>query len=124
MPTSSGYPYPSDNWIPKDQRTTMQNPPEGLIVERAELPEHLSSEPDNTALYISKGMEHSTSMAKTRFVLPYCGGAVRSHAIVALTASAIRIDRQRSWKMLHTMAAAGDEQAVAVLKALSGFTLD
>jgi hypothetical protein len=34
------------------------------------------------------------------------------------------IDRQRSWKMLHTMAAAGDEQAVAVLKALNGFTLD
>jgi hypothetical protein len=63
-------------------------------------------------------------MQKTRFVLPYCDGAVRSHAIVALTASAIMVDRQRSWKMLHTMAAAGDEQAVAVLKALSGFTLD
>jgi hypothetical protein len=101
----------------------MQNPPEGLTVERAELPEHLSSEPDNTVLYIPKGMEHSTSMAKTRFVLPYCDGPVRSHATVALTESAIMIDRQRSWKMLHTMAATGDEQAVAVLKALSGFTL-
>jgi hypothetical protein len=101
----------------------MQNPPEGLTVERVELQEHLSSEPDDTALYIPKGMEHSMSMAKTRFVLPYCDGAVRSHAIVALTASAIMIDRQRSWKMLHTIAAAGDEQAAAVLEALDGFTL-
>jgi hypothetical protein len=120
---SSGYPYPSDNWMPKDQRTTMQNPPEGLTVQRVELPEHLSSEPDNTPLYIPKGMEHSTSMAKTRFVPPHCDGPVRSHAIVAVTASAIMVDRLRSLSQLKRMADAGDEQAQAVLEALQGFTL-
>jgi hypothetical protein len=88
------------------------------------MPEHFSSEPDNTALYIPKGMEYSTSMAKTRFQLPPCDGPVRSHAIVALTASAIMVDRRRSWEQLHRMADAGDEQAVAVLEALQGFTLD
>jgi hypothetical protein len=88
------------------------------------MPEHFSSEPDNTALYIPKGMEYATSMAKTRFQLPPCDGPVRSHAIVALTKSAIMIDRQRSLAQLHRMADAGDEQAVAVLEALKGFTLD
>jgi hypothetical protein len=122
---SSGYPYPSEEFLPKsERRTAMANRSDGIPVERVELPDHFSTEPDNTALYIPKGMEYSTSMAKTRFQLPQCDGPVRSHAIVVLTKSAIIIDRQRSWKMLHTMAAAGDEQAVAVLKALSGFTLD
>jgi hypothetical protein len=101
----------------------MQNPPEGLTVERVELQEHLSSEPDDTALYIPKGMEHSTSMAKTRFVPPHCDGPVRSHAIVAVTASAIMVDRLRSLSQLKRMADAGDEQAQAVLEALQGFTL-
>jgi len=98
--------------------------PNAPIATRMPMPEHYSAEPDNTALYIPKGMEHATSMQQTRFVLPYCDGAVRSHAIVALTASAIMVDRRRSWEQLHRMADACDEQAIAVLDALQGFTLD
>jgi hypothetical protein len=98
--------------------------PNAPIATRMPMPEHYSAEPDNTALYIPKGLEHATSMQQTRFVLPYCDGAVRSHAIVALTPSAITVDRRRSWEQLHRMADAGDEQAIAVLEALQGFTLD
>jgi hypothetical protein len=104
--------------------TTMNTAPGDPPVERVQMSEHFSSEEDATHLYQPKGMEHSTSMQQTRFQLPPCDGPVRAHATVALTASAIMIDRRRSWVQLHRMADAGDEQAVAVLEALQGFTLD
>jgi len=99
------------------------NDPTAPVAIPTSMPEHFSSEEDATHLYVPKGMEYSTSMAKTRFQLPPCDGPVRSHATVALTESAIMVDRQRSWKMLHRMADAGDEMAQAVLEALQGFTL-
>jgi hypothetical protein len=39
-------------------------------------------------------------------------------------ASTIMIDRRRSWEQLHRLADAGNEQAIAGLEALQGFTLD
>ena len=103
---------------------TKMNTAQGdLPVERVERPEHFATEEDATHLYIPKGMEYSTSMAKTRFQLPPCDGPVRSHATVALTESAIMVDRQRSWKMLNIMASNGDEQAAAVVKALKGLVI-
>ena len=98
--------------------------PNAPIATRMPMPEHYSAEPDNTALYIPKGMEHATSMQQTRFVLPYCDGAVRSHAIVALTESALVLDRQRSLAQLRRMCAAGDEMAKAVLDAMVGLVIE
>jgi hypothetical protein len=49
---------------------------------------------------------------------------VRSHAIVALTASTKTVDRQRSFDQVKHMAANGDEQASAVLEAVKGLVLD
>ena len=89
-------------------------------------PEHFSSEPDNTALYIPKGRErdHRTSNMP-RFTIPaQIYGPVRNHAVVALTTSANIVDRRRSLTQLRTMAANGDEQAIVVLEALQGLTLE
>jgi hypothetical protein len=116
------------NWKRKSKgnhMTTMNTAPGDPPVERAQMSEHFSSEQDATHLYRPKGMQYETSMQQTRFVLPNdVYGPVRSHAIVALTPSAIMVDRRRSWEQLHRMADAGDEQAIAVLEALQGFTLD
>jgi hypothetical protein len=65
------------------------NDPTAPIATPVPMPEHFATEEDATHLYIPKGMEYATSMAKTRFQLPPCYGPVRSHAIVALTESAI-----------------------------------
>jgi len=99
--------------------TTMNTAPGDPPVTRLDNMDFGATEPDNTGLYVPKG---ETSM-QPRFVLPYCDGPVRSHAVVALTESAHLLERQRSWKMLHIMAANGDEMAQAVLEALQGFTL-
>jgi hypothetical protein len=101
----------------------MSNAPGDPPVTRLDNMDFGATEPDNTGLYRPKGMQYETSMQQTRFQLPPCDGPVRSHAIVALTESAIMVDRQRSWKMLRRMADSGDEQARAVLEALQGFTL-
>lgn len=107
-----------------ERYTPMVSATGDIPVVRVEVPEHFASEEDATHLYRPKGMQYETSMQQTRFQLPPCDGPVRAHATVALTASAIMIDRQRSWAQLKRMADAGDEQAVAVLEALQGFTLD
>lgn len=103
--------------------TTMNTAPGDPPVERVQMSEHFSSEEDATHLYQPKGMEYATSMQQTRFVLPYCDGPVRSHAVVALTESAHLVERQRSWKMLNIMASNGDEQAAAVVKVLKGLVI-
>ena len=107
-----------------ERNTPMVGATGDIPVVRVEVPEHYATEEDATHLYQPKGLQYETSMAKTRFALPPCDGPVRSHATVALTESAIMVDRQRSWKMLHRMADAGDEMAQAVLEALKGFTLE
>ncbi len=123
---SSGYPYPSEGFLPKsERRTAMANPPAGLAVQRDELPEHFATEPDNTHLYIPKGQIDTTSMQKTRFQIPAeIYGPVRNHAVMVLTTSANIVDRRRSLAQLQTMAANGDEQAGVVLAALNDLTLD
>jgi hypothetical protein len=89
-----------------------------------QMPEHFSSEPDNAGLYRPKGMQFETSMQQTRFQIPPdIYGPVRNLAVVYLTTSADHIERERCWKQLHRMRDAGDEQAIAVLEALKGFTL-
>jgi hypothetical protein len=79
------------------------------VVTRVNHPEHYATE---------------TSMVP-RIQLPWVSdGAVRNHAVVATTTSASLIDRQRSWKMLTIMAAAGNEDAETTLKALEGFVIE
>jgi hypothetical protein len=104
--------------------TRMNNAAGDPLVTRNQMPEHYATEEDATHLYRPKGMQYTTSMQQTRFVLPNdVYGPVRSHAIVALTESAIMVDRQRSWAQIKRMADAGDEQAQSVITALQGFTL-
>ena len=116
--------YQGADWKPKAQRTVMANPPEGMTVERVEFPEHFATEQDATYLYRPKGQDYRTSNM-ARIVLPYVeDGAVLNHARVATTVSANKVDRERSWKQLHTMAAAGNESAVTMLKSLEGLVIE
>jgi hypothetical protein len=98
------------------------------VVTRLDLPEHFSSEPDNTQFYVAKGMAHATSIAKTRFQIPYdIFGPVRNLMVVVLTTSAGQVERQRCLAQLQTMARNGDEQAISVLKSFEeagGLCLD
>lgn len=112
--------FESAPWKPKEQRTVMANPPEGLTVTRDQMPERIVTEPSNVHLSIPKGQIDIPSMQKTRFVLPYVeDGAVLNHARVALTTSANKTDRERSYAQLKRMAAAGNESAVTMLAAFS-----
>jgi len=108
--------------------TQHANDPNIPAVTRIAVPERFSSEPDNTHLYIPKSMQgqmDTTSMQKTRFHIPAkIYGPVRNHAVVVLTTSANIVDRRRSWEQLHRMADAGDEQAINVLEAMSGLSLE
>ena len=108
--------------------TIMQNAPGDPPVERIDNLNFGATEPDNTHLYIPKSLQGQmdiTSMQKTRFLIPSeIYGPVRNHTVVVLTSSANIVDRRRSLAQLRTMAAAGDEQATAVLEAMSGLMLD
>jgi len=96
--------------------TTMNTAPGDPPVERVQMSEHFSSEQDATHLYQPKGMEYATSMAKTRFALPQTvWGPVRNLAILALTESANRDERERALQQLITMADAGDLMAAEIL---------
>jgi hypothetical protein len=65
--------YSAGNWTPKEQRTVMQNPPEGMTVTRVER-DFGATESDNTHLYVSKAqagrLEAATSMQPRYSLVP------------------------------------------------------
>jgi hypothetical protein len=101
------------------------NDPTAPIATRVPMPEHFSSEPDNTVFYIPKSVQGQTSFQKTGFVIPQnVDGPVLNHMRVALCTSAIPADRQRSLDQLRRMCAAGDERAQAALDAMNGLVIE
>ena len=112
--------FESAPWQPKEQRTVMENTPEGSgPVERLELPEHMSTEPPQQ--YIAKGQ---TSFQQSGFIIPpNVDGPVLNHMRVALCTSANTVDRRRSYENLVRMRDAGDESAKAALDAMVGLVI-
>jgi hypothetical protein len=121
------------------KNTRIHNAENDLPVHRVELPEHFATEDDATHLYVPKSQAKTVKQLVDRFrdgedgltsmqprtMLPWVNdNAVRNHAVVATTTSASLIDRQRSWKQLQTMAAAGSDDAVATLEALKDFKIE
>lgn len=121
------------------KNTRIHNAESDLPVHRVELPEHFATEDDATHLYVPKSQAKTVKQLVDRFrdgedgltsmqprtMLPWVNdNAVRNHAVVAATTSASLIDRQRSWKQLQTMAAAGSDDAVATLEALKDFKIE
>lgn len=119
--------------------TRIHNAENDLPVHRVELPEHFATEDDATHLYVPKSQAKTVKQLVDRFkngedgltsmvprtMLPWVNdGSVRNHAVVATTTSAALIERQRSYKQLQTMAAAGNEDAVATLEALKDFVIE
>jgi hypothetical protein len=117
---SSGYFNTAEPWKPKEQRTVMANPPEGLTVTRDQMPERIASELPQQ--YIAKGQ---TSFQQSGFLIPPgVSGPVLNHMRVALCTSANTVDRRRSYENLVRMRDAGDESAKAALEAMNVFTLE
>jgi hypothetical protein len=96
------------------------------VVTRLDLPEHFSSEPDNTALYIPKGRERDQRTSNMpRFTLPQnVYGPIRNLAIVCCTESASTVERLRCWEQLKRCANDGDEMAQTVVTALRGLVIE
>jgi hypothetical protein len=114
------------------KNTRIHNAENDLPVHRVELPEHFATEDSNVHLYVPKsqaktvqhlvdrfrGNDELTSM-QPRVQLPWISdNAVRNHAVMVTTTSASTIERQRSLAQLKTMAAAGNDDATAILASL------
>jgi hypothetical protein len=92
---------------------TKMNTADGdLPVERVEVPEHFATEPNRA---------YATSMDQ-RFAIP-AYGPVRNLAVVVLTTSANRVDRERALAQLRKMAG-DDEQAQAALNYIGDVKFD
>ena len=95
----------------------MNNAPGDPPVTRIDHKDFGATEPDNTSLYQPK-REYATSNMPRSTLPPNVFGPVRNLAVVIMTESANRVDRDRCLEQLITMADNGDEMARAVLNAL------
>jgi hypothetical protein len=117
-----------------ETKTIMANAVDDPLVERLEIGgDHFATEPDNTKLYVPKESQHLINRFKgndgltsmqPRINLPGVqDNAVLNHTRVLVCESAATVERQRSLAQLQSMAKAGNEDAVTMLKALEGYVI-
>ena len=104
---STGFPYESEEFVPREHRTTMPSPPKSVRVDCIEHEDHQSGEESNTHLYVPKGVpksqEEEYTSLQPRFALVQVNdGSIRNMQTVLFNKEADVQMRRNALRQLKT----------------------